>query len=125
MGSGSLKMQTKREDSDLEWVERALRADARSTADSYIGDAGFTAAVMARLPAPAKLPAWRTPVVALLWLVLGGAVVAALPDAFYDVFRAFTATFMGQPLTLSKIAVALALLSGITWGALVYAARTE
>jgi hypothetical protein len=125
MGSGRLKMETNRNDSELDWVEQALKADARAASEIYIADDGFTAALMARLPAPAQLPAWRTPVIALLWLILGGAVVAALPDAFYDVFRAFAATFVGQPLTLSKIAVALALLGTLTWGTLVYAARAE
>ncbi len=74
-------MDTDRAQSDDGWLEQALKADAQGAA--YVADDGFTAGVMARLPQPATLPAWRRPVVALLWLIAGGAVVALLPDLFY------------------------------------------
>ena len=42
-------------------MEQALVHDAREHRDGYVDDAGFTASVMAALPAPAPLalPRWR------------------------------------------------------------------
>jgi hypothetical protein len=125
VGAGRLKLDTKHANADDGWLEQALKADAREQAAAYIADDGFTAAVMARLPAPAMLPAWRRPVLALLWLIAGGAVAVALPDLFYDVFRSLVAMVVGQPLTLSKIAVVLTLLGAATWSTIVYAMRAE
>ena len=107
------------------WLEQALKGDAREHAAAYVADDGFTAAVMKRLPAPVTLPAWRRPIVAVLWLIAAGAVAAALPDLFYDVFRGLAALVVGQPLTLSRIAVALTLLGATLWGTTVYAMRAE
>jgi hypothetical protein len=119
-------MDTDRVASDDGWLEQALRADAQSHADAYVADEGFTAKVLAQLPRPAALPAWRRPVVALLWLIAGGAVVVLLPDLFYALFSGLVALLVGQPmLTWSHLAVALMLLGGATWSALVYAMRTE
>jgi hypothetical protein len=118
-------MDTTHADADNGWLEQALKADAREHAATYIADDGFTAAVMARLPAPATLPAWRRPVLAMLWLIAGGAVAGALPDLFYDVFRGLVAMVVGQPLTLSRIAIVLTLLAAATWSTLVYAMRAE
>ena len=120
-----MKLDTKHADADNGWLERALEADAREQAAAYIADDGFTAAVMARLPAPVTLPAWRRPVLAVLWLIAGGAVAVALPDLFYDVFRSLVAMVVGQPLTLSRIAVVLTLLCAATWSTIVYAMRAE
>lgn len=108
-----------------EWLEAALRADAGNHAASYVTDDGFTARVLERLPQPAALPVWRRPVVALLWVIAGSAAAAALPELFYDVFRGLVATLFGQPLTLSRIAVAVAVLGAFTWSTLLYALREE
>ncbi len=108
-----------------DWLEHALRAEASDCAAAYLADDGFTAGVLARLPQPAALPAWRRPVLALLWLVAAGATAAALPDLFYDVFRALVATVLAQPLTLPRIAVALTVLGAVTWSTIVYAMREE
>jgi hypothetical protein len=118
-------METDHADADNGWLERALKADAREHAAAYLADDGFTTAVLARLPAPATLPAWRRPVLALLWLIAGAAVAAALPDLFYDVFRGLVAMVVGQPLTWSRITVAIMLLAATTWSTLVYAMRAE
>jgi hypothetical protein len=118
-------MDTNRAHADDGWLEQALKDDAREYAAAYIADDGFTAKVMARLPAPATLPAWRRPVLALLWLIAGSAVAVALPDLFYDVFRSLVAMVVGQPLTLSRIAVAIVLLGATTWSTIVYAMRAE
>ena len=116
-------MDTDRAQSDDGWLEQALKADAQGAA--YVADDGFTASVMARLPRPATLPAWRRPVLALLWLIAGGATVVLLPDLFYSLFQGLVALFVAQPLTWSNLAVALLLLSGATWSALLYAMRAE
>jgi hypothetical protein len=119
-------MDTDHADSDEVWLEQALRADAQAHAAAYVADDGFTAKVMSRLPAPAALPAWRGPAIALLWLVAGGAVVALLPDLFYAVFSGLAALLFGQPLlTWSNLAVALVVLCAATWSTLVYAMRAE
>ena len=107
-----------------DWLEGVLRADARDQA-AYLADDGFTAGVLARLPQVAALPAWRRPVVALLWLIAGSAVAVALPGLFYDVFHGLIATVFGQALTLSRIALALTLLGALTWSTIVYAVRQE
>ena len=108
-----------------DWLEQALRADAHDHAAGYVSDDGFTAAVMARLPTPVALPAWRRPVIALLWLIAGTVVAAALPDLFDTVFRGLVALIVGQPLTLSHIAVALTALGAATWSTILYAMRAE
>jgi hypothetical protein len=116
-------MDTDRAQSDDGWLEQALKADAQGTA--YVADDAFTAGVMARLPHSATLPAWRRPVLALLWLIAGGAVVALVPDLFYTLFQGLVALFVAQPLTWSNLVLALLLLTGTTWSALVYVMRTE
>lgn len=117
-------MDTKHADGD-DWLEQALRADARAPAAGYVADDGFTARVMARLPSPATLPAWRRPVVVMLWLIAGGAGVALLPDLFYTLFGNLVEVIVAQPLTWSHIAAALMLLGATTWSAVVYAMRTD
>jgi len=118
-------METDRTQRGDDWLEQALRADAREHAAAYLADDGFTAGVLARLPQVAALPSWRRPGVALLWLIAGGADAVALPGLFYDVFRGVIATVFGQPLTLSRIAVGLIVLGAFTWSTLIYAAREE
>jgi hypothetical protein len=119
-------MDTDRADTDDGRLEQALKADAQAYAAAYIADDGFTAKVLARLPAPAVLPAWRRPVVALLWLIAAGGVVVLLPDLFYALFGGLVALLVGQPmLTWSHLAVALMLFCAATWSTLVYAMRAE
>ncbi|HEY2967457.1 MAG TPA: hypothetical protein VGK75_03730 [Casimicrobiaceae bacterium] len=118
-------MDTKHADADNGWLEQALKADAREHAAAYVADDGFTAKVMAQLPAAATLPAWRRPVLALLWLIAGSAVAVALPELFYDVFRGLVAMVVGQPLTLSRIAVVVIVLGATMWSTIVYAMRAE
>lgn len=107
-----------------DWLEQALRTEAVEHSE-YVADDGFTARVLERLPQPAALPAWRRPVVALLWLILAGAVAAALPGLFYDVFRSVVATIVAQPVRLPQIVIALAVLGALTWSSIVYAMREE
>jgi hypothetical protein len=108
-----------------DWLEQALRANAREQAGDYLADDGFTARVLARLPQPALLPAWRRPVVALFWVVIAIAGAAALPTWFGEAFRSLASLVAGQRFGLSDVLLALAVLSAATWSALVYAAKAE
>jgi hypothetical protein len=108
-----------------DWLEQALRADARDRAADYLADDGFTARVLASLPQPALLPAWRRPVVALFWVVIAIAGAAALPTWFDEAFRGLAALVAGHRFGFSDVAVILTVLSAATWSALVYAARVE
>ena len=107
-----------------DWLEDALRADA-GRADAYLADDGFTARVLERLPQSAALPAWRRPVLVVLWLIAAGAAAVALPELFYDVFRGLVAAVVAQPLTLPRIAMALTVLGAVAWSSIVYALREE
>ena len=78
---------TKDLDTADDWVEQALRADSIEHRSTYIGDDGFMARVMARLPQRATLPTWRRPVIALLWLCAAAAAVLSVPGLFDDAFR--------------------------------------
>ena len=78
-----------RPDAPDDWLERALAADAHEHRDDYVDDAGFTANVMAALPAPAPaaLPRWRKPVLTSLWASAGLGLAFALPGTVLDVTR--------------------------------------
>jgi len=110
---------------DDDWLEQALRADARDHAASHLPDDGFTVRVLGQLPRPAALPAWRRPVLWALWAIVAVAVIAALPIWFEDVFSSIAAVFIGQRIRLSDVAVLLTLLASLSWSALFFAARTE
>ena len=68
-----------------DWLDALLVQDALES--PYIDDAGFTTTLMQRLPSPAALPAWRKPIVMLLWLVAGVLVAVMLPQAIQDLAR--------------------------------------
>jgi hypothetical protein len=119
------RMNTQVENPGGDWIERALAEAGREHRAEYIADDGFTASVVSRLPAPFALPAWRRPVVALLWILGGLAVLVSLPGLFDQVFRGVMAMLLGHRMALADIAMALILLGGVTGSALVYAARTE
>jgi hypothetical protein len=108
-----------------DWLEQALRAEGREHRAQNVPDDGFTARVMQALPRAATLPAWRKPVVALLWIVAAIAGAVAIPGAFEDVFRGAVAMFVGHRLGVADIAGVLVVLGAATWGTLVYAMRAE
>ncbi|MBK7744825.1 MAG: hypothetical protein IPI40_14790 [Betaproteobacteria bacterium] len=62
---------------DDDWLDAALRAAGRDHRDLYVADDGFTARVVAALPAPETVPAWRKPALIALCALTG--VGAALP----------------------------------------------
>ncbi|HEY3531939.1 MAG TPA: hypothetical protein VGL43_02320 [Casimicrobiaceae bacterium] len=97
-----------------DWLDALLVQDAHDA--SYIDDDGFTAGVMRSLPAPAVLPAWRKPIVMLLWLVAGVLVAAMLPQALQDVAREAVRYVAAKPVSLSMLATLLVVL-GVATGA--------
>ena len=128
MGSGimnsSVNQQPEIEPAD-DWLDNVLRDAGRIHRDQYIADDGFSRSVMAKLPEATALPAWRRPVIALLWVLAVGAVMMALPGVFEDLFRGAMAVFTGHRLGLPDIAAALVLFGGIAWSTLFYAMRSD
>jgi len=108
-----------------DWIEQVLDEAGREHRAEYIADDGFTASVVSRLPEAWTLPAWRRPVVALLWLCGGLAAMVSLPGLFDEIFRSVVAMLAGHRLGLADIVVALLVLGGMTWSALVYAMRID
>ena len=119
-----MKIQTQPAPADEDWLDDVLRADAAEHA-AYIGDDGFTARVLGQLPRPAALPAWRRPIVAVLWAVVAVSVLMALPIWFDDVFRGAAALLFGHRFSLSDLAIVVALLGATSWSALFVAARAD
>jgi hypothetical protein len=108
-----------------DWLDDVLRDAGREHRADYIVDDGFTQSVMAKLPEAATLPAWRRPVVVLLWVLAVGAVMFSLPGVFEDLFRGAVAVFTGHRVGLADIAAALILFGGVAWSTLVYAMRSD
>jgi hypothetical protein len=127
MGAGTwiMTMQSKNTDTESDWLELALRADGVEHRSTYVDDGGFAARVMSKLPQPVTLPAWRRPVIALLWLAAGIAAVLAVPGLFDDVFRGAAGILLGHRIGVADIAALLVLPGAALWGMLVYAARVE
>ena len=110
---------------DDDWLDAALRADAREHRAAYIDDAGFTARVMAALPAPATLPAWRRPMLTALWAAAGLGIALALPGTVHDVARDVLGLIIGQRVSIAGIAAGLTALGVATWVAAAVALRDD
>jgi hypothetical protein len=105
------------------WLEQLLADDGRDHRAGYLADDGFTARVAAALPAPPAVPAWRKPVVALLWAVAAVAVALALPEALADAASAIVRLLGHQRISLANVALGLAVLGAASWASAVYALR--
>jgi hypothetical protein len=105
-----------------DWLDRALCAGG---ADQYIPDDGFSARVMAALPAPAALPAWRKRALAVLWALAGIALAFSLPGAVTDVAREVFRLLAARPVSLSGMLVAVLAMSVVTWATTAFALRRE
>ena len=112
-------------DAGDDWLDDMLRGAGREHRADYIADDGFTRRVLAQLPEPATLPAWRRPTVALLWVLAAGAAMVSLPGLFEELFRGAVAVFAGHRVGLPDVAMALVLFGGVTWSTLVYAMRAD
>jgi hypothetical protein len=110
---------------DGDWLEQALRANGRAYRSAYVADDGFSSRVLQVLPRAVAAPAWRKPVLALLWTGAAIAALLAVPSLFDDVFRGAVAMFVGHRLGIGDIAGLLIALGAATWGTLIYALRTD
>ncbi|CAG1008083.1 hypothetical protein BURK1_03482 [Burkholderiales bacterium] len=110
---------------DDDWLERALAGDAREHRAEHVDDAGFTARVMAALPAPFAAPRWRKPVEWALWGIAGAAFAAALPGLATDVARELFRLLAAQPVSLPHIAAALVAVGAATWGSAAFVLRRD
>jgi hypothetical protein len=108
-----------------DWLDRLLADDASEHRDAYVADDGFTARVVAALPAPVTAPAWRKPVVAALWGVAAVGCAVAMPSAMLEVAREAYRLLVAQPVSLSGIAGAAAAIVGLTWAAAAYSLRVS
>jgi hypothetical protein len=112
-------------DDDDDWLDAALRTEGREHRAGYLDDAGFTARVMARLPAPLALPAWRRPALTALWATAGLGIALALPGTAFDVAHDILRLVVGQRVSLTGIAAGLAGLGVATWAAAAFALRDD
>lgn len=112
-------------DAGDDWLDAALRADGREHRAGYLDDDGFTARVIARLPLPASLPAWRNRAVFALWAVAGVGIALSLPGAYADVAREYLRVVTGHPVSLAQIAGTLVLLGLGSWTAMFWVLRHD
>jgi hypothetical protein len=110
---------------DDDFVERALRLDAREHRAVHVDEGGFTHRVMAALPAPLAAPRWRKPVEWALWGVAGTAIAASLPGLATDVARELFRLVASQPISLPTIAAALLAVGAATFGGAALVLRRE
>ena len=116
---------------DDDWLERALRDDAVEHRAAHVDDAGFTARVMAALPAPVaagltlSLPRWRKPVEWALWGIAGTAIAATLPAVATDVAREMFRLVAAQPITPVYVLATLAAMGAATFGGAAFVLRRE
>lgn len=110
-------------DTNDDWLEQLLAADGAAARGEYIDDAGFTAKVMAALPAPMTLPSWRKPAVFALWGVAAAALAVAAPGAVLDVAREAYRLLATQPVSVAGIAGAAATMLAATGAAAAYLLR--
>ena len=111
---------------DEDWMDGLLRAESRERASDYLSDDGFTGRVLAALPAVSALPAWRKPLVALLWTVVAvgrhWSPCRGSPTMCCAAWRDLSsATACRSPKSRQRSRFWVP----ATWSALVYAARTD
>lgn len=111
-------------DADDDWIDAALRSDGVRHRADYLDDDGFTARVMARLPPPAMLPAWRKPVLTLIWAAAGIGVALALPGTATDMVHEIVRVFV-HPVSTAQIVAGVAMLGVATWAAAAFALKHD
>jgi hypothetical protein len=117
MGAAAMNTNPDPRESD-DWLDQALHAQSREHRDAYIDDAGFTARVMAALPAAIEiLPRWRRPAVMAIWAAAAAGMAVALPGVVVDVGREAFRLLATQPVSLPQVGVMLAALGLGTWAA--------
>jgi hypothetical protein len=108
-----------------DWLDAAIAADAAEHRAAHIDDDGFTLRVVAALPPPFSLPAWRRHAVVALWTAAAIGVAFALPGAFIDVSREAFRMLGGQAISVSGLASAIVAGTALTWAATAYALRGD
>ena len=106
-----------------DWLDRALMQGSAERAETYIDDAGFTATVMAMLPAALAPASWRKPALLALWGVAIAGLAVTLPPTVLDVTREAVRLFAGRPFALSDIASIVAVTGAAMWTATWFAWR--
>ena len=107
------------------WIERALADDAAEHRAAHVDEAGFTARVMAALPAPLAAPRWRKPVEWALWGVAGTAIAASLPGLATDFAREMFRILASQPISLTHVAAAVLAVGAATFGGAAFVLRRD
>ncbi|MEP7183823.1 MAG: hypothetical protein ABI886_16715 [Betaproteobacteria bacterium] len=108
-----------------DWIDVALRADGVVHKSDYVDDDGFTARVMSALPAPATLPAWRRPALAVLWGLAAVGIAFALPGAMMDVARVVLRVVGSLPISLPGLTAGVIALAAMSWAAAAFALRSD
>ena len=108
-----------------DWLERALRDDAVEQRAAHVDDAGYTARVMAALPAPVALafPRWRKPLEWALMGIAGTAIAATLPSFATEVARELFRLMAAQPIVPTHVLAALAAMGVATFGGAAFVLR--
>ena len=114
-----------RTDAADDWLDAVLRADGRDHRAGHLDDDGFTARVMAALPAPVAPPAWRKPALTALWVAAGIGIALALPATVADVAHEILRVILGQRISLTGIAAGVAALGAASWAAAAIALRYD
>ena len=108
-----------------DWLDAALRADGQAHRAEYLDDSGFTARVMAALPAPAVLPTWRRSALMVLWALLGLGIAFALPGVVVDVVRDVMRVVLGQSVSIAGIGTAVLAMAAAAWAAAAFVLRDD
>ena len=108
-----------------DWLERLLVDDASDARNAHVDDAGFTARVMAALPASLLAPRWRRPVEWALWGIAGTAIAATLPTMATDVAREMFRLIAAQPISPAYVLAVLAAMGAATFGGAAFVLRRE
>ncbi len=111
-------------DAGDDWLDAALRQDGLAHRAGYLDDDGFTARVMAGLPAPATLPAWRKPVLGVLWGAAGIGIALALPGTAIDIVHEVARVFV-HPVSTAQIVAGVVMLGAATWAAAAFALKHD
>ena len=110
---------------DDDALERLLADDALALRAGHVDDAGFTARVMAALPAAVALPRWRKPVEWILAGTAGLAIAASLPAVVHDLAREMFRLLATQSISLVTVTAVLGTLGAGTFAAAAWVLKSE
>lgn len=112
-------------ESQADWLDALLLAEAADERAGYIADDGFVAGVMQKLPAPVTAPAWRRPIVVALWLVAAAIIATMLPGTVLDATREVVRLFAAIPFSLSTLGFGVVAVGIAMWTATAVALRRD